>query len=216
MTFSIIARNPKTGEIGAAAATGNLCVGGWVLRGDQHKGITASQGFFPSTIWGEQILKCLDKFLLSSAINKIIKKDKNKSYRQIACMNLHGQGFAFTGVKNTKYFDQIILPNLVVSGNMLANDQVVKKIAENFRLNQKSLAQSLLSALAIGKKYGSDRRGLMSAAILVFKKDSPPLNIRVDYDKNPLAKLKKILIMTEKTKYKQWLKKLPTDINPYK
>ena len=40
MTFSIIARNPKTGEIGGAAATGNLCVGGWVLRGDIKKGIT--------------------------------------------------------------------------------------------------------------------------------------------------------------------------------
>ena len=47
-------------------------------------------------------------------------------------MNLRGQGFAFTGVKNTKYFDQIILPNLVVSGNMLANDQVVKKNCRKF------------------------------------------------------------------------------------
>ena len=38
MTFSILARNPETGEIGGAAATGNLCVGGWVLRGDIKKG----------------------------------------------------------------------------------------------------------------------------------------------------------------------------------
>ena len=50
MTFSILARNPKTGEIGGAAATGNLCVGGWVLRGDIKKGVTASQGFYPSTL----------------------------------------------------------------------------------------------------------------------------------------------------------------------
>ena len=57
MTFSIIARNPKTGEIGGATATGNLCVGGWVLRGNVDKGVTATQGFYPSTIWGENILK---------------------------------------------------------------------------------------------------------------------------------------------------------------
>ena len=47
MTFSIIARNPKTGEIGGATATGNLCVGGWVLRGNVEKGVTATQGFYP-------------------------------------------------------------------------------------------------------------------------------------------------------------------------
>ena len=50
----------------------------------------------------------------------------------------------------------------------------------------------------------------MSAALLVFKKNNPPLNIRVDHDTNPLVKLEKILKMTNKTKYKEWLKKLPT------
>ena len=50
----------------------------------------------------------------------------------------------------------------------------------------------------------------MSAALLVFKKNNPPLNIRVDYGTNPLVKLEKILKMTNKTKYKEWLKKLPT------
>ena len=68
----------------------------------------------------------------------------------------------------------------------------------------------ILRALKIGKKFGSDKRGLMSAALLVFKKNNPPLNIRVDHDTNPLVKLEKILKMTNKTKYKEWLKKLPT------
>jgi uncharacterized Ntn-hydrolase superfamily protein len=68
MTFSILARNPKTGEIGGAAATGNLCVGGWVLRGDIKKGVTASQGFYPSTIWGENILNNLNKYSPTKAL----------------------------------------------------------------------------------------------------------------------------------------------------
>ena len=48
MTFSILARDPTTGAIGGAAATGSLCVGGWVLRGDLAAGMSASQGAAPS------------------------------------------------------------------------------------------------------------------------------------------------------------------------
>jgi len=210
MTFSILARNPKTGEIGGAAATGNLCVGGWVLRGDIKKGVTASQGFFPSIIWGENILNNLNKYSPTTATNKVIKNDKQKHYRQVACLNLSGKGFSFTGNKNTKYFNHIVLPNLVVSGNMLSNDKVINKIVYNFKFKYEPLAKTLLEALKIGKKFGSDKRGLMSAALLVFKKNNPPLNIRVDYDTNPLAKLEKILKMTNKIKYKEWLKKLPS------
>tara|TARA_B100000035_G_scaffold117737_1_gene99782 strand:- start:1776 stop:2408 length:633 start_codon:yes stop_codon:yes gene_type:complete len=210
MTFSILARNPKTGEIGGAATTGNLCVGGWVLRGDIKKGVTASQGFYPSTLWGENILKNLNKFSPITAINKVIKNDKNKHFRQVACLNLSGNGFSFTGKKNINYYNHVVLPNLVVSGNMLTNDKVIDKIAQNFKLKNEPLANTLLEALKIGKKFGSDKRGLMSAALLVFKKNNPPLNIRVDYDINPLLKLEKILKMTNKKKYKVWLKKLPT------
>jgi len=93
---------------------------------------------------------------------------------------------------------------------MLTNDKVIDKIVHNFKLKNEPLANTLLEALKIGKKFGSDKRGLMSAALLVFKKNNPPLNIRVDYDINPLLKLEKILKMTNKKKYKVWLKKLPT------
>ena len=56
MTFSILANDPDTGDIGGAAATGSLCVGGWVLRADPRAGASASQGAAPSTFWGEDVL----------------------------------------------------------------------------------------------------------------------------------------------------------------
>ena len=56
MTFSLLARDPATGAIGGAAATGSLCVGGWVLRGSLAGGMSASQGKAPSTFWGEDVL----------------------------------------------------------------------------------------------------------------------------------------------------------------
>ena len=56
MTFSILAQDLNTGCMGGAAATGSLCVGGWVLRGDSRAGMSASQGAAPSTLWGEDAL----------------------------------------------------------------------------------------------------------------------------------------------------------------
>ncbi|MGB8622090.1 MAG: DUF1028 domain-containing protein, partial [Paracoccaceae bacterium] len=50
MTYSILARDEKTGRVGGAAATGSFCVGGWVLRGDPRSGMSASQGTAPSTL----------------------------------------------------------------------------------------------------------------------------------------------------------------------
>ena len=99
---------------------------------------------------------------------------------------------------------------------MLSNNKVVAQIAKNFSLNNKSLSQSLIDALKIGKKYGSDKRGLMSAAILVLNENKPPINIRVDYDINPISKLEKILKMTNRPNYKNWLRKLPTNKKQYK
>ena len=51
MTFSILAYDPKTESYGGASATGNICVGGWVLRGNPLSGVSASQGSEPSTLW---------------------------------------------------------------------------------------------------------------------------------------------------------------------
>ena len=56
MTISVLAIDEKTGRIGGAAATGSLCVGGWVLRGHADSGMSASQGTAPSTLWGEEVL----------------------------------------------------------------------------------------------------------------------------------------------------------------
>ena len=99
---------------------------------------------------------------------------------------------------------------------MLGNRNVVKKIVENFKFKNESLALSLINALKIGKKYGSDKRGLTSAAILVLNENKPPINIRVDYDINPISKLEKILKMTNRPNYKNWLRKLPTNKKQYK
>ncbi len=60
MTFSLLARDPATGAIGGAAATGSLYVSGWVPRGTLAGGMSASQGKAPSTLWGEAVLAAME------------------------------------------------------------------------------------------------------------------------------------------------------------
>jgi hypothetical protein len=101
MTFSILARDPETGAIGGAAATGSLCVGGWVLRGDLTAGMSASQGAAPSTFWGEEVLGAMrDGLDAASAADKITTADRGRDYRQLSALDLRGGTAAFTGSAN--------------------------------------------------------------------------------------------------------------------
>ena len=61
MTFSILAYETKSKTFVGASATGNICVGGWVLRADPRYGISATQGAEVSTLWGEDVIKIMSE-----------------------------------------------------------------------------------------------------------------------------------------------------------
>ena len=83
MTFSLLARDPETGALGGAAATGNLSVGAWVLRASAGVGISASQGHFPSTLWGEDVLTELaNRVAPEQAMQTIVSADRGRASRQ--------------------------------------------------------------------------------------------------------------------------------------
>ena len=116
MTFSILAYDPKTESYGGASATGNICVGGWVLRGNPLSGVSASQGSEPSTLWGEDILKFTgDGLDAETAIYKTIRKDKGKERRQLSVIDKKGNSSVFSGNQNSSIIDEIVSKNLVLS-----------------------------------------------------------------------------------------------------
>ena len=83
MTFSILAYDAETGRLGSGAATGSLCVGGWVLRGDLVSGLSASQGTSPSTVWGEAVLHHMRNGMAArEAVTQTVQGDAGKAYRQ--------------------------------------------------------------------------------------------------------------------------------------
>ena len=218
MTFSILAYDPLTESYGGASATGNICVGGWVLRGDPLSGVSASQGSEPSTLWGERILRYTgDGLDAKTAIKNTIKTDKGKQRRQLSVIDKKGNGSVFSGNENSSIIDELVSNNLVLSGNILSNKNVLNSMKERYLENQdKSLLYRLYFALQGGNKAGGDKRGIFSASILIVSRKSPPISLRVDYSTNPLKKLKELISKSNTKDYTNWLNSLPVVSDPYK
>ena len=215
MTFSILAQDFGTGSFGSAAATGSLCVGGWVLRGDSRAGISASQGAAPSTMWGEDaLIRMQAGDTAEQALAAVTGSDAGRAWRQLAVLDRAGSAACHTGTANTEWRGSVVAPGLVVSGNMLAGPQVLEALHDTFLAEHGSLAERLLAALAAAETAGGDRRGLQSAALLVVSDDAPPLTLRVDWSENPVAALRDLHTRSHSGDYAAWLPKVPTRNDP--
>lgn len=210
MTYSILARDAKSNAIGGAAATGSLCVGGWVLRGDPRAGMSASQGASPSTLWGEDVLAALKSGQeAKNAIYDIVKADSGRDYRQLSALGLSGSGAAFTGTENTPAKGSIEIDEGIVAGNMLTSESVLDAMAEAFGHASGGFAQRLISSLNAANAAGSDLRGLQSAALLIVSPDHAPMSLRIDYHETPLAALENLFGRATKGDYAEWSRQVP-------
>ncbi len=216
MTFSLLTFDRATGQFGGVSATGNLCVGGWVLRADALAGLSASQGAEPSVLWGEDVLtRMKGGSTASTAVSEVTAPDPRRDWRQLAALDADGGGGAFSGRHNGSLARHIVEPDLVVAGNILANEDVLPRMLQGFRRSSGDLGDRLIASLRSGAEAGGDSRGLMSAALLVVSADKPPLTLRVDYDDSPIDRLSCLLARTRETAYSQWLDELPTVSDPH-
>ncbi len=204
---------PATKTLAGASATGNLCVGGWVLRADSSAGISASQGANPSTLWGEDVIGQMAKGVnADEAVHNIVSADEGSNYRQLAALDVKGVGGIFSGSENSPIVDHIVEKNLVLAGNILTNERVLSTMRDRFTESTGDIANRLIDTLEAGFEVGGDRRGIMSAALLVVNQALPPLSLRIDYHEAPLQALRQLLAKTQEVEYQNWLSQLPTRI----
>ena len=215
MTFSLLARDPETGAIGGAAATGNLCVGGWVLRGEARAGLSAAQGRLPSTLWGEDALALMAGGLApDEAVARVTGADPGRADRQLALIAPDGRVAGFDGADNHPVTGHLAEDGLIVAGNWLSARAVIEDAAAAFRRGDGPFEDRLLAALRAGVAAGSDSRGTLSAALLVVAADRPPLSLRVDLDDRPLERLADLLARSRAPDYAAWVDSLPTRHRP--
>lgn len=211
MTFSILARDPETGAIGGAAATGSLCVGGWVLRGDLSAGMSASQGAAPSTFWGEEVLhRMRNGALAEQAVNAVTSPDGGRAFRQLAAMDMSGNAAAHTGDRNDDVKGSVAFPDGIASGNMLGSDTVLGAMAEAFSVTDDVFERRLIGALKAAHDAGGDFRGLLSAALLVLHPDRPPMTLRIDFHADdPIGALEHLYQKATTGDYAGWTRQVP-------
>jgi uncharacterized Ntn-hydrolase superfamily protein len=215
VTFSMLVRDPDSGALGGAAATGNLCVGAWVLRGDPRAGLTASQGLYPSPIWGPEALELMSAGRdAAEAVKHVVDSDLGRDVRQLAALDRNGGTAVHSGARNLDYCGHVAAENLIAAGNMLQSRAVLYAMVEAYASATGTHPARLIAGLTAGAAAGGDVRGLLSAAILVVSPGAPPLDLRIDHAADPIGRLRALYERTCDPAYQDWLAGIPTLNDP--
>lgn len=195
MTFSMVARCPETFALGVCVSTAVIAVGSRVPHVQAGVGAIAVQAN-TNILYGIKGLRLLNKgFSSQTALETMLKKDKNRESRQVIIIDKDGRTAAFTGMETIDWKGHIIGKDYVVAGNMLVGSRVIEAMAQTFEGSEEDLSERLMKALEAGKDAGGDKRGSMSAALVVANKklgSTPLLNLTVDQHRDPVKELRRI------------------------
>ena len=196
-TFSIIAVDPDTGEIGSGVASCALAAGFAVPYFNLH-GVIHTQHHASPSIATNIFLNLKRAVHPTEAIRLSLVVDPAREKRQILCINLNGAGAAFTGSECLEKHHQVVGHNFVAGGNTLAKVQVIEAMAEAFNESSKEpMSLRLLAALVAGELIGGDKRGKQSASLRVVNPRDPEgwykyPDLRVDDHDMPLDELNRL------------------------
>ena len=200
-TYSIVARDKKTGEMGVAVQSHWFSVGTIVSWGEAGVGVIATQSFV-NPAFGPNGLNLLKKGKSAKEVlDVLISTDEGRDVRQLAILDKDGNTAAFTGEKCIPLAGHIEGDNYSVQANLMSSDSVWPAMSKVFKdKSDLPLAERLLVALEAAENVGGDIRGKQSAALLVVKPKSSGkvwedrvVDIRVDDHSEPLRELRRIL-----------------------
>jgi uncharacterized Ntn-hydrolase superfamily protein len=200
-TFSIVAADPSTGQVGVAVQSKYFAVGTvvpWVRSGI---GAVATQALGVAR-YGPEILDALEKGTRPpEALKTALSDDPQVEQRQLGVIHADGEAANHTGAECMDWAGGRMGPNFTVQGNILAGKEVVDNMASAFLTTSGSLAERLISSLEAGQAAGGDSRGQQSAAILVDQVGYSDISmegidrlvdLRVDDHETPIAELRRL------------------------
>ena len=194
MTWSIIARDARSGALGAAVASRFFAVGSvvpWVASG---VGAVCTQALV-NPYFGPKGLALLEADVpAGAALDALVAADANSTHRQLHLLSANGEGAVHTGVDCVEWAGQSAATDVSVAGNMLAGPEVVDATLDAFLGSAGlPLPERLLRAMSAGEAAGGDSRGKQSAAIRVHGREAyADVNLRVDDHPEPIGELWRI------------------------
>lgn len=197
MTYSILARDTETGEIGIAVASRFFACGGAVPYVGARAAV-ATQAFV-NPLWGvEGRARLSGGAAADDVLADFRARDAGAALRQAHLMDTGGRFAAHTGADCTDWAGHLIRDDHSVAGNMLTGPEVIEETSRIFAETEGPLARRLLVAMKAGEDAGGDKRGRQAAGLVIHRgQDYPHLSLRVDDDGDPLAELDRLLSVAE-------------------
>jgi uncharacterized Ntn-hydrolase superfamily protein len=199
-TYSIVARDAATGQLGVAVQSHWFSLGSIVTWAEAGVGAIATQSFVDPA-YGPRGLALIGSGLSAEqALQALIEVDSGRDVRQVAFVDSQGRIGVHTGVRCIESAAHHAGKGYSVQANMMLNDHVVPAMAEAYEAAEGSLAERLMQTLEAAQAAGGDIRGRQSAAILIVKGESSGrswadkvVELRVEDHPEPLHELRRLL-----------------------
>jgi uncharacterized Ntn-hydrolase superfamily protein len=200
-TFSIVARDKATGELGVAVQSHWFSVGSVVPWAEAGVGAVATQSFVDPA-YGSLGLELMRRGKTASeALRGLLASDPRSAVRQVAMIDTQGRVMAHTGDKCIMPAGQIVdeAEQFSVQANLMENDKIWPAMAKAYRETKGDLADRLIAALEAAQRAGGDIRGQQSAALVIVKAESSGkpwedrlFDLRVEDHADPIGELKRL------------------------
>ena len=199
-TFSIVARDPETGEMGVAVQSHWFSVGSIVAWGEAGVGVVATQSFVNPS-FGQRGLELLKTGKTAQeVVDQLIASDEGRDVRQLAIVDSKGNSAGYTGAKCISEAGHIVGDGYSVQANMMLNNTVWSAMSKAFKNSTGPLAERLVASLEAAQNEGGDIRGKQSACLLVVKGNASGniwedrlIDLRVEDNSEPIAEIKRLL-----------------------
>jgi uncharacterized Ntn-hydrolase superfamily protein len=208
-TFSIVAYDPDTGELGVAVESKFFSVGSVVPWAKAKVGAIATQSY-ANVAYGAGGLDLLASGKTAKeTLNQLTEADKGRDRRQVGIVDARGNVASFTGTNCNGWAGHHEGTNFCVQGNLLTGEEVVKAMVSAFEkardAKEGELADWLMAALQAGQDAGGDKRGQQSAALLVVRDkggfggaNDRYIELRVEDHAEPIKELARLLEIHKK------------------
>jgi len=198
-TFSIVAYDPDTKELGVAVQSKFIAVGSVVPWAKAGVGAVATQSY-ANTTYGPKALDLMSQGVEPAKVMELMTDiDRRAPVRQVGLVDAKGRSATFTGDKCNPWAGGLKGENFACQGNILAGEDVVKNMAKSFQESKGDLGERLIAALQAGQDAGGDVRGMQSAALLIVRDgwgyggyNDRYRDLRVDDHAEPIKELKRV------------------------
>jgi uncharacterized Ntn-hydrolase superfamily protein len=198
MTWSVVARDPRTGQLGIAVATRFFAVGALVPFIAAGAGAIATQALV-NPYYGIDGLPMLRAGRCPDEVLKLLtERDEGREYRQVHIIDASGRASCHTGQACIGWSGHLAREDFSIAGNMLAGPDVLYETANAYETSaEMPFPKRLIAALRAGENAGGDARGKQSAALLIRgEHEWPALDLRVDDHADPVAELARLEIVS--------------------